>query len=192
MNARVETYSSFAYAVAPRALYEYLQDFTRHPEWSSNLSHVEKMTDGAVRVGTRFKTSEGPPPVPPLVKLNMMRGFITGVLSGAKAYSIAEITALEADNRIAWAAGIPLGDGFFNRAEWEFIFEPRGNGTQLTQKFRYLPQTRAAEQMIGAAGENGITQACAVNLEKLKRVAEQIQERAHTSSTPHRPKERAR
>ncbi len=165
--------TSIYIAVAPHVLYEYLQDFTRHPEWSSNLARVEKISDDAVGVGARFKTSEGAPPVPPFVKLNMMRGFIRGVLSGAKAYSIAEITALEQNKRIAWHAVIPFGDGFFNRAEWELVFEPRGNGTQLTQRFHYMPQTRAAEQMIGAAGEHGITQACAVNLERLKRVVEQ-------------------
>src|SRR5688500_6698355 len=93
--------TSIQIAATPQALYEYLKDFTRHPEWSSNLSKVAKITDGAVQVGTRFKTAEGPPPVPPLVKLNMMRGFIRGVLSGAKSYSIAEITSLEPDHSIA-------------------------------------------------------------------------------------------
>jgi hypothetical protein len=163
---------SIELVAAPRALYEYLKDFTRHPEWSSNLSRVTKITTGAVQVGTRFKSVEGPPPVAPLVKLNMMRGFIKGVLSGAKAYSIAEITALDPDRRIAWSAGIPLGDGFFNRADWEFLLEPRGTATQLTQRFLYLPQTSAAEQMVGAAGANGIHQACSTNLQNLKRVVE--------------------
>jgi hypothetical protein len=165
--------TSIHIAAAPHMLYEYLSDFTRHPEWSSNLSQVTQITDGATRVGTKFKTAEGPPPVPALVKLNMMRGFIQGVLAGAKPYSIAEITALEPDRRIAWQAGIPHGDGYFNRAEWEFILEPRDGGTQLTQRFHYFPQTGAAEQMVGAAGVNGIAQACAVNLQRLKRVVEQ-------------------
>jgi hypothetical protein len=164
--------NSIQIAAAPHALYEYLKDFTRHPEWSSNLSKVTKITAGPVQVGTRFKTAEGPPPVSPFVKLNMMRGFIRGVLSGAKSYSIAEITALEPTRSICWSAGIPLGDGFFNRADWEFTFLPRRDGTQLTQCFRYLPQTSAAEQMVGAAGVNGIQQACSVNLQNLKQVME--------------------
>ncbi len=164
--------TSILIAASPHALYEYLSDFTRHPEWSSNLSKVEPLSQGMARVGMQFKTSEGPPPVSPMMKLNMMRGFVRGVLAGAKPYSIAEITALETDARIAWRAGIPYGDSFFNRAEWEFTFEVRPNGTQVTQRFHYFPQTAAAEQMIGAAGVEGITQACAVNLLRLKRVLE--------------------
>jgi hypothetical protein len=59
----------------------------------------------------------------------MMIYFISGVTSGAKPYSEAEITALEPGRRIAWRAGIPKGTGFFNLAEWEFILEPRGQDT---------------------------------------------------------------
>ena len=95
-----------------------------------------------------------------------------GVLSGAKPYSVAEITALEPDRSISWSAGIPFGNGFFNRANWEFTFVSHGDGTQLTQHFHYLPQTSAAEQMISAAGVNGIQQACSVNLQNLKQVIE--------------------
>jgi hypothetical protein len=38
----------------------------------------------------------------------------------------------------------------------------------LTQRFRFQPQTATAARMIGAAGEGGIAQACAVSLQRLK------------------------
>src|SRR5262245_28929701 len=100
-------------ALPHSVLYAYLLDFTRHPEWSSNLSSVRTITPGPMRVGTIFRTQEGPPPVPFLTKLRMMRHFIGGLLSGAKPYSQAEITDLEPGRRIAWRAGVPRGDGYF-------------------------------------------------------------------------------
>jgi hypothetical protein len=103
----------------------------------------------------------------------MMVYFIRGVVSGAKSYSVAEITALEPGRRIAWTAGIPEGDGYFNAAEWEFSLEPAGQSTRLTQRFTYRPQEQAAARMVGAAGKVGIERACAVNLGRLKARLEQ-------------------
>jgi hypothetical protein len=159
--------------VPSAALYTYLLDFTRHPEWASNLSKVSQVTPGPIAAGTIFRTQEGPPPVPLLTRLRMMRHFVAGLLSGAKSYSQAEITALEPGRRIAWRAGIPRGEGYFNLAEWEFILQPQGEATRLIQRFCYKPQTPAAARMIGAAGSDGIARACAVNLACLKTVAEQ-------------------
>src|SRR5438094_7552283 len=84
------------------AVYDYLLDFTRHSEWVSNLSKVSQLSHGPVGVGTIFRAQEGAPPVPLMRKLNMMIYFISGVASGAKPYSEAEITALEPGRRIAW------------------------------------------------------------------------------------------
>jgi hypothetical protein len=103
----------------------------------------------------------------------MMRHFIGGLLSGAKPYSQAEITALESGQHIAWRAGIPRGEGYFNLAEWEFILQPQDEATRLIQRFCYKPQAPGAARMIGAAGVDGITRACAINLAQLKTVAEQ-------------------
>lgn len=165
--------SSIEIAATPHALYEYLKDFTRHPEWAQNLSKVTKLSPGPIDVGTMFRTEEGPPPVPLGTKLKMMVHFMSGVFSGAKTYSEAKITALETNRRIAWQAGIPKGDGFLNFAEWEFILESQGNSTRLIQHFRYAPPDPQGQRMIGAAGTDGITRACAVNLERLKLRLEQ-------------------
>jgi hypothetical protein len=154
-------------------LYIYLLDFPRHPEWASNLSRVTQVTPGPMSVGTIFRTQEGPPPGPLLTRLRMMRHFIGGLLRGAKPYSQAEITALEPGKRIAWRAGVPRGKGYFNLAEWEFSLQPQGEATRLIQRFCYKPQTPGAVRMVGTAGVEGITHACAINLARLKTVAEQ-------------------
>jgi hypothetical protein len=99
----------------------------------------------------------------------MMASFMQGIFGGAKPYSEAKITALESPRRIAWQAGIPKGDGFFNFAEWEFALEPQGNATHLTQRFHWKPQNPTAERMVAAAGVEGLEHAVAVNLARLKR-----------------------
>lgn len=159
--------------VPSAVLYSYLLDFPRHPEWASNLAKVSQVTPGPIGVGTVFRTQEGPPPGPLLTRLRMMRHFVSGLLHGAKPYSRAEITALEPGQRIAWWAGVPRGEGYFNLAEWEFILQPQGEATRLIQRFCYRPQTPGAARMIGTAGVEGITGACAINLAHLKMVAEQ-------------------
>jgi uncharacterized protein YndB with AHSA1/START domain len=170
--AEISGETSIVIRAAPQAVYDYLVDFTRHPEWVANLAKVTKVSPGAIGVGSIFHTQEGAPPVPFLRKLNMMRYFIAGLLAGTKPYSEAEITALDAGKRIAWRAGLRKGQGWFNWAEWEFCLQPQAQGTKLTQRFRYLPQTSTAARMIGAAGEGGIERACAVSLQNLKKILE--------------------
>lgn len=155
-----------------QTVYAYLIDFTRHSEWVTNLSKVTKVSPGTIDVGTVFQAQESAPPVSFLRKLNMMRFFIAGLMSGVKPYSEAEITALEPDKLIAWRAGLRKGNGWFNRAEWELILLAQGQSTRLTQRFRYLPQTPTAIRMIGAAGEGGIELACSVSLQRLKAILE--------------------
>ena len=160
-------------------VYSYLVDFQRHTEWAQNLNKVTKLSPGPIDVGTVFKTEEGPPPVPLWTRLKMMVHFLSGVVSGAKMYSEAKITALETNRRITWQAGIPKGDNLLSFAEWEFTLEPEGNSTRLTQHFRYAPPDPQGQRMIGAAGTDGITRACTVNLERLKLRLEQSSNGKH-------------
>jgi hypothetical protein len=167
--------SSIYVGVPVGQVYEYLLDFGRHPEWARNLQKVTKVAGpgkAGVGVGTVFRTQEGPPPVRWHQKVRMMGYFMAGLVSGAKGYSEARITALEPDKRIAWEAGIPKGEGYFNFAEWEFVLNGEGDGTWLTQRFHYRPQHRLAAGMMGTAGVAGIERACAVSLGRLKGVLE--------------------
>lgn len=160
-------------------VYAYLADFRRHPEWVNNVSKVTPTTSGPIGVGTLFKTEEGPPPVPLGKKLRMLAHFMSGVFSGAKTYSEAKITALEANRRIAWQGSIPKGDSYLSFAEWEFILDPQGEATHLTQRFRYAPPDPKGQRMIGVAGAEGLERACAVSLAQLKRRLEQSSNGKH-------------
>lgn len=154
---------------APAAeLYSYLLDFTRHPEWVKNVQKVTQEGSDSVQVGTTFQTQEGPPPVALGPRLAMMFHFVRGLISGAKGYSRAEITGLEPNRRIAWKAGVPKGEGYFNVAQWEFLLEAQNESTHLTQRFVYQPQNEISRRMIGAAGAKGIEAACLVSLRQLK------------------------
>ena len=44
--------------VPAQDLYDYLLDFTRHPEWVQNLSKVSKVSGGPVGVGSIFEASD--------------------------------------------------------------------------------------------------------------------------------------
>lgn len=149
-------------------VYAYLLDFTRHPEWVKNLQRVRQESTGPIQVGTTFQSQEGPPPVTLRQKVPMMFHFMSGVLSGAKTYSRAEITGLEPNRLIAWTAGVPKGDGYFNQAQWEMLLETQGQATCLTQRFVYQPQNNQSRRMIDAAGPKGLEQACIRSLEQLK------------------------
>src|SRR5436305_4207545 len=153
-------------------VYANLADFRRQPEWAKNLSKVMQVTPGPIAVGTVFKTQEGAPPVRMGQKLKMIVALIQGLLGGAKPFSEAKITALEPHGRIAWQAGMPKGEGFFNFAEWEFALEAQGNATHLTQCFHWKPQNPTAERMVSAAGVAGLESAVATNLARLKRHVE--------------------
>jgi uncharacterized membrane protein len=153
-------------------VYAYLLDFTRHPEWVKNLQRVRQESAGPIQVGTTFQSQEGPPPVTLRQKLPMMFHFMSGVLSGAKTYSRAEITELEPNRRIAWKAGVPKGDGYFNLAHWEILLEAQGQATCLIQRFVYQPQNNQSRRMIDSAGAKGLEQACILSLEQLKKQLE--------------------
>jgi uncharacterized membrane protein len=163
--------TSIVIQVPVQKVYDYLLDFTRHPEWVLNLQKVSRQSNGPIGVGATFRANEGAPPLSAGQKAKMMFFFVVGLVMGAKPYSEAQITALEPGRRIAWHARLPRRQGNFNQVDWEIILEPRHGGTHLTQRFDYQPQSWAARQMIGQA--EGIEQACAVNLARLKAILEE-------------------
>lgn len=161
---------------APIALvYNYLLDFTKHPQWVKNLSKVQPLGNAPIDVGSQFKASESTPPVSFLKMIAATVQYAISMFSGTKSYSLAEITALEPYRRIAWTGRLPRRNGAdFNRAEWEMVLEPQGTTTQVTQHFRYSPQTERAHRMLMAlGGTSGISAACMVNLKRLKHVLEE-------------------
>jgi hypothetical protein len=155
-------------------VYDYLLDFTKHPQWVKNISKVQPLGNGGIGVGSQFKASEFTPPVSFLKMIAATIQYVISTFSGTKSYSLAEITALEPQRRIAWIGRLPRGNGDFNRSEWEIVLEPQGTTTQVTQQFRFSPQTERARRMLEAlGGTTGLSGACLVNLERLKHILEE-------------------
>jgi hypothetical protein len=135
---------------------------------------VQPLSSGPLGVGSQFKASEFTPPVSFLKMVAATLHYVISTFSGTKSYSLAEITALEPNQRIAWTGRLPRGNGDFNRSEWEIVLEPQGATTQVTQRFRFSPQTERAQHMLEALGGTaGLSEACLVNLERLKQVLEE-------------------
>ncbi len=155
------------------AVYDYLLDFTRHPEWCANLSRVTQLTPGPIAVGTRFQAVEWAPPVALGRRLLSMVFFMLGLITGADSHSEAEITALEPGRRIAWTGRVRRRHGDFNRSEWLMTLEPNNGATRLRQHFAYFPQTAAARGMVASLDSaRGIESATTANLVRLKQVLE--------------------
>jgi uncharacterized membrane protein len=155
-------------------IYDYLLDFARHPQWVKNISKVQPLSNGPTNVGSQFKASEFTPPVSFLKMIAATLHYVISTFSGTKSYSLAEITALEPQRRIAWIGRLPRGNGDFNRSEWEIVLEPQGATTQVTQHFCFSPQTERARRMVEALGGTaGLSEACRVNLERLRHILEE-------------------
>ncbi|HXV98782.1 MAG TPA: SRPBCC family protein, partial [Anaerolineae bacterium] len=155
-------------------VYDYLLDFTKHPQWVKNISKVQPLDNAPIGVGSQFKANEFTPPVSFLKMIAATLQYAISTFSGTKFYSLAEITALEPQRRIAWTGRLPRRNSDFNRSEWEIVLEPQGMATRVTQQFRFSPQTERARRMLEALGGTpGLSEACLVNLECLKHVLEE-------------------
>jgi uncharacterized membrane protein len=88
------------------AVYAYVADFARWPEWRLALSSAERLTTGPTAVGTRVA--------------------VTGQMMGRSLDMTVEVTAAVTNERLAFSlSGGPIsGSG-------EFRFEPSGAGTRL-------------------------------------------------------------
>jgi uncharacterized protein YndB with AHSA1/START domain len=108
---------------APERVYDYLSDLPRHGEWAGTLGTVTKTSDGPAVVGTTYRAEE-----------RMREGGKAGDVT------FAELTALERPRRIAWKARTePTSGPMAMRSEWEFLIEPEGTGSRVTQRMRFDP-----------------------------------------------------
>lgn len=123
---------SFSTRASPQLVYDYLSDLSRHVEWAGTLGTVTQTTDGPVAVGTTYRAEEGLRP-------------------GGKAEGVtfAEVTALEPPGRIAWDARTEATKGpMAMRSQWEFIVEPSGGGSRVTQRMRFQPPSPSGRIML--------------------------------------------
>jgi uncharacterized membrane protein len=104
-----ETESSIDIAAPVQDVYDYLADFSRHPEWSTGVDEITPAANGPLGVGTELKATETVP------------GRFT---------SHTRVTALEPDRRIAWESW----DGRTARVQWAFELEEQDGRTHLVQR----------------------------------------------------------
>lgn len=164
-------------------VYSYLADFPRHVEWNYQPQEMVALTEGPVRVGARYKTEEKnfPSQMPTMQKAIM--SIIVPIMKkiyGAGSYTIAEITALEPNKRIAWTAHAPNKKGeTLMQMHWEIRLQPANGSTQLTQHCEIDPPTgsplakMANEDMAKMGRAEAIT-----NLGRLKSLLEGHQKQA--------------
>ncbi len=106
---------------APReAVFDAATDFARCPEFIEGITRVEMLTDGPVRVGTRFRE--------------------TRKMFGREAAEEMAITELDRP------AGYVLGcENHGCRYRSRFTFTPKGPGTDVTMSFEAEPLTLVAK-----------------------------------------------
>lgn len=150
-------------------VYTYVSDFPRHIEWNHQPSKMEKLTDGPIGVGSRFRTYEQPPSNANWFMAKIMFPFM-GMLVGVKGYTEAEITEMIPNEAIKWKANAPIRNGDMMRAEWEIGLDSVEGGTKITQKFRFMPQHPMAKRMVSESMTQDIATEVARNLENLKSI----------------------
>jgi hypothetical protein len=98
---------------------------------------------------------------------------LIGKIIGAEDYTLAEITALEPNRRVAWKAELPLKNGGIGAAtDWEIRLQPQGGATFVTQwvHFRFYGSFAARVNPQTAAQQAG--DEMAANLAQLKTILE--------------------
>lgn len=109
-------------AAPPSKVFEAATDFAGAPGRIRAIRAVKVLTDGPVRVGTRFEE--------------------TREMFGREATEIMEVTALDAPRSYVLGA-----ESHGCRYRSELRFEPRGSGTEVTMSFTAQPLTLVAKVM---------------------------------------------
>lgn len=132
-------------AAPPQRVFAASIDIPRWPEVVPAIQEVELLTDGPVRVGTRFRE--------------------TRVLFGREATETMEVLELEAPHRYLLGA-----ESHGSRYRTEFRFEPAGDGTRIVFTFRAEPLTFAAKVMgfLMKPMMKKMVEMCAADLDALK------------------------
>ena len=128
-------------------VYTRLKDFTRHADFADGLVKIEQITNGAIRVGTRFRAEERVP---------------------SKYTSLAEITALDEPRLIAWKAWVERT----MRTEWEFRLSPNGSGTHLVQISRWQAASPIGFLMLNLHRKRNVPRENQRTLDRIKSVLE--------------------
>ncbi len=123
-------------------VYRFIADFPRHVEWNHAPQTMTALTEGEIGVGSQFRTEESNPSNMPFFQKTMMLVMapLGRLLFGIEGYTVAEITALNPNKRVAWTAHIPGRRGKkLMQMHWELLLDERNGGTQVIQTCRIDP-----------------------------------------------------
>jgi uncharacterized membrane protein len=157
-------------------VYSYVADFPRHVEWNHSPTKITPVTDGPIRVGSQFQTQEQTASNLKLGQRVMLAVMepVGKLMFGAADYTVAEITALEPNERLAWKSRLPSTKrGDLLRMNWEIQFQSGGNGTNVTQRCEIVPPeespfARMVNEDMATQGREEATK----NLTRLKGIIE--------------------
>lgn len=99
----------------PQAVYDYVADLSKHPEWAMDDMVIKAETPGPAQVGSRYQAE--------------------GTLFGRRNPSTVTVTALDPPRRLELEA--QDGQGITGHV---FTFEPAGDGTLVTRQIYGVKQ----------------------------------------------------
>jgi uncharacterized membrane protein len=118
-------------------IYDYIADFPRHVEWNHQPVKMTPLTDGPVRVGSRYQTDEQLQSNASLgtkIQFALMTPILK-LMFGTYGYTVAEITTLDPNKGVAWKASFPSKKkGDLVRMKWEVRLQPQSEGSQVVQR----------------------------------------------------------
>ena len=129
------TTREIAIAAKPQKLFELIADLERHTEWSGSgeVSNVRKITEGPVRVGTRFQADEE------LTEPKAMK---------IKFVAHSEIIAVEEGRLIQWRSRMPKFPVGY--ADWTYELTPQKGGTNVKESVNAYFVWRWFDILVGA------------------------------------------
>jgi len=138
-----KTETAIDIAAPVETVYDYLADFSRHPEWSTGVSELAPVGNGPVAVGTELKAVEEVP---------------------ARFTSHTRITALEPPRRIAWESW----DGRTAKVKWAFEISAQNGRTHLVQRAHVQPTSLLGRLLLAAMRKRQIPKENAASLARIK------------------------
>ena len=162
---------------APAAnVYAYVADLPRHIEWNNQPIEMERLTNGTVTVGSKFRTLEGAPRDFPKMMKFMFTYFmpVFKKIYGFGDHTFATITALEPSHLVAWKAHLPGRKGDMMRMNWEIEISEEGNSQcVVTQRCQMVPPDSSPfARMVNDEMIETSRKETTANLLELKRILE--------------------
>jgi uncharacterized membrane protein len=159
-----------------KVVYDYIADFPRHVEWNYQPTEMVPVTGGPVRVGSQYQTTERTPSNASFGTKAMfaVMGPLTKVMWGSKGYTLAEITALEPNKRVAWKARAPsTKKGDLMRMQWELRLEEQNGTTKVVQHCDIVPPAESPTyNMINENTARQGREEATTNLMRMKSIVE--------------------